>query len=130
MSGAMRGVLSGLSNHLSGIFHNGGESWIKGLLKLNLCLVNERLNPNSNIWNKFDKEILGDISECRVVVLCIWSWVLFREQELHLLKEVDSEQEDLIPCQQLPHAVPFANTIWNNPLIFNEPATNFCMGQN
>ena len=43
--------------------------------------------------------------------------MVHRWQELQPLHQVDSEQEDLIPCQQLSHAVPLANTKRDQPLM-------------
>lgn len=50
-------------------------------------------------------------------VLRTWWWLVNRRQEPDLLHQVDSEQEHLVPGQQLTHAVPLPNTEWNYPLI-------------
>ena len=71
--------------------------------------------------NIFDPEILWNSCEYRAVLSRIWWWVVTWWQELHLLQQVHREEEDLIPCQQLSHAVSLANTIGNNPLVLNIP---------
>ena len=50
-------------------------------------------------------------------MLRIGWWLVNRRQEPDLLYQIDSEQEHLIPGQQLAHAVPLPNTEWNYPLI-------------
>ena len=51
----------------------------------------------------------------------VGQWVILRRQELDLLYQVYSEEEHLVPGQQLAHAVPLPNTEWNYPLTLFKP---------
>ena len=62
-------------------------------------------------------KIIRNVCDAGMIVSWVRCWVVDRRQELQPLHQVDSEQEDLIPCQQLPHAIPLANTKWDQFLI-------------
>ena len=67
--------------------------------------------------HNLDMKIIRNVCDAGMIVCWARCLVVDRRQELQLLHQVDSEQEDLIPCQQFSHAIPLANTKRNQSLI-------------
>ena len=55
------------------------------------------------------------------VISCVRTWTVPWGQKFAALEQVDSEYEDLVPCQNLAHAISTSEPKRNQSLILDKP---------
>ena len=68
-----------------------------------------------------DVKIIRNSRKVLKIIFWVWYRMVCWKCKLHSLYHGHKEDEDLISCQQLSHAVPLTNTEGDYPLILNEP---------
>ena len=66
-------------------------------------------------------EVVRYPSQVAKVISCIWTGTMPWREELSALEQIDGENEDLVPCKNLAHAVTTAVAKRNQPLVLDKP---------
>ena len=66
-------------------------------------------------------EVVRYPCEVADVISCVRTWTVSWGEKFAALEQVDSEYEDLVPCQNLAHAISTAEPKRNQSLILDKP---------